>query len=137
MGRVQTLSIHRAVLLSSLAATAAFFAVPAAMAVFAALGSSRAGLTVAFVGFVAVAVGPWVFLGAYLGTSLVAYALRTVGSPIVGRSLRAYQVMGLGLAASLTLLGSLLTSEVQYLWLVFTLPAGVVGGSVFHRSLLV
>lgn len=132
--RLQTSSVHRALFLSSLAATAAFFAVPVAIATLVALGSRSAGIAVGFTGLVVVAVGPWVFLAAYLEALLLALAMRTVGSPLVGRSLRACQVTGLGLAACQTFVGGLLTREVEVIWLLLSMPAGVVGGSVFYRS---
>jgi hypothetical protein len=127
-------SVHRALFLASLAATAACFAVPAAMAVIVALGSGSAGLALGFTGMVALGLGPWVLLGAYLGALLVALGMRASGLPLVGQSLRRCQLVGLGMAAGLTGLGGLLTNEVEVTWLLFTMPAGIVGGSVFHRS---
>ncbi len=132
--RVRTPSVHRALFLASLAATAAFFAVPAAMAVVVALGSASVGLALGFTGLVAVAIGPWVFLGAYLGALLIALGMRTLGLSLVGQSLRTCQLVGLGAAAILTIVGALLTNEVEVGWLLFTVPAGIVGGSVFYRS---
>lgn len=127
-------SLHRALFLASLAATAAFFAVPAAMAVVVALGSTSAGLALGFTGLVAVAVGPWVFLAAYLGALLVALGMRTSGFPLVGQSLRRCQLAGLGVAVVLTGFGRVISNEVEIAWLLFTVPAGIVGGSVFYRS---
>lgn len=131
---MRTPSVHRALFLASLAATATFFAVPVAMAVVAALGSANAGLAFGFTGLVAATFGPLVFLGAYLGALLVALGMRTLGLSLVGQSMRTCQLVGLGVAASLTLLGRLVTNEVEISWLLFTVPAGIVGGSVFHRS---
>ena len=127
-------SIHRALFLASLAATAAFFAVPAAMAVVVALESTSAGLALGFTGLVAVAVGPWVFFAAYLGALLVALVMRTSGLSLVGQSLRRCQLAGLSVAVVLTGVGRVISNEVEVAWLLLTVPAGIVGGSVFYRS---
>lgn len=131
---MRTPSVHRALFVAALSATAAFLAVPAAMAVVVAMGSPGAGLALGFSGLVAVAVGPWVLVGAYLGALLVALAMRALGVPLLGQSLRMCQLVGLGVAVGLTSVGSLLSNEVEFSWLLLTVPAGLVGGSVFFRS---
>jgi hypothetical protein len=104
------------------------------MAVVVALESTSAGLALGFTGLVAVAVGPWVFLAAYLGALLVALGMRASGLSLVGQSLRRCQLAGLGVAVVLTGVGRVISNEVEVAWLLFTVPAGIVGGSVFYRS---
>lgn len=115
---------------ASVAATVVFFALPASAAAIAALGSSGAGVAIGFTGFIALAVGPWVFLAAYLGALLTVLGARALGVDLTRVSRRTHQTLGVGTAAAMTLLASLLTNEVGPIWLLFTLPAGFVAGSV-------
>ena len=118
------------------AATVAFFALPAAVAIIAALGVSGAGVAIGFTGLVALTFGPWVFLAAFLGALLAVFGARALGVDLRRVSLRTHQTVGVGMAAGMTLLASLLTNEVEPIWLLFTLPAGFVAGSVFFRRSL-
>lgn len=120
-------------LVASAAATVAFFALPALVAVIAALGSSAAGVAIGFTGLIALAVGPWVFLAAYLGALLAVLGARALGVDLTRVSRRAHQTVGIGVATGMTLLASLVTNEVEPIWLLFALPAGFVAGSVFFQ----
>ncbi|HRN52868.1 MAG TPA: hypothetical protein PK788_05195 [Gemmatimonadaceae bacterium] len=126
-------SIHRAIFEASLAATVAFCALPVSIAVIIALDPASTGLAVAFAGFVAVAVGPWVLLAAYLGALLTVFGARALGVDVMRASRRTHQTVGVVVAAGMTLLGRLLTNDVAPLWLLFTVPAGFVAGSVLFR----
>lgn len=133
MNPAETPSVHRAMFVASAAATLTFFALPASLAVIAALGASDTGIAIGFTGFIALAFGPWIFLAAYLGAVLAVFGARAIGVDVLRVSRRTHQTVGIGMATALTLLASLVTNEVGPVWLLFTLPAGFVAGSVFFR----
>lgn len=101
----------------------------------AALDSARAEVAIGFTGLIVFAFAPWIFLASYGGSLLVVFGARALGVDLVRVTLRTHQALGVAVAAGMTLLGGLLTNEVEALWLVFTLPAGFVAGSVFFRRL--
>lgn len=130
-----TSSERRALLISPLAATAAFLALPVGVALIAATLGGRPEVALAFIVMVSMSFGILALAGAYVATIALFFGARLAGRPLSTLSRTALLGVGLGAGAALTAIGRVwLSDEIEWGHLWLALPAGIVGALVFTRA---
>jgi hypothetical protein len=130
-----TASERRALLVSPLAATAAFLALPVGVALIAATLHGRPEIALAFIVMASMTFGILALAGAYVTTIALFFGARFAGRPLSALSRNALLGVGLVAGAALTAIGRVwLSDEVGWGHLWLALPAGLVGARVFERA---